>query len=169
MTKSKYHNSKSFLLKTRIVLALLGILPFLIVVYLFRYGNIDVTETIVVFSALALFSILSGFVLLRNSSDQLINLSRETGIAKDGESNDPIDIKADQELVDIAENFNVILDKFNRVDSDMKEQSIQLMSYAKDLTQSYKRTKEEEESVTSGKAGGLFCEPLKAVIKPWAT
>jgi len=141
----EYHNSKSFLLKTRIVLVLLGILPFLIVVYLFRYGNIDVTDTIVVFSALSLFSILAGFVLLRKSSDQLINLSRETGIAKDGVSNGPIDIKADQELVDIADNFNAILNKLDGVDRGMKEQSIQLMSYARDLTQSYKRTKEEEE------------------------
>jgi len=141
----EYHNSKSFLLKTRIVLALLGILPFLIVVYLFFYGNLDVTDTVVLFSALALFSILTGFMLLRNSSDQLIDLSRKTGIAKDGESNGPIKIKADQELSDIAENFNVILNKLNNVDSDMKEQSIQLMSYARDLSQSYKRTKEEEE------------------------
>jgi len=145
MTKSKYHNSKSFLLKIRIVLALLGILPFLIVVYLFRYGNLDVTNTIVTFSALALFSILTGFMLLRNSSDQLIDLSIKTGFAKDGESNGPIKIKADQELSDIAENFNVILNKLSNVDRDMKEQSIQLMSYAGDLAQSYKRTKEEEE------------------------
>jgi len=126
-------------------LVLLGILPFLIVVYLFSYGNIDVTDTVVTFSALALFSILTGFILLRKSSDQLIDLSKKTSIAKDGESNGPIKIKADQELSDIAENFNVILNKFNSVDRNMKEQSIQLMSYARDLTQSYKRTKEEEE------------------------
>jgi len=145
MTESKYHNSQSFLLKTRIVLVLLGILPFLIVVYLFRYGNLNVTDTVVTFSALALFSILTGFILLRKSSDQLIDLSRKTSIAKDGESNGPINIKADQELCDIAENFNAILNKFNSVDRDMKEQGIQLMSYARDLTQSYKKTKEEEE------------------------
>ena len=141
----EYHNSKSFLIKTRIVLALLGILPFLIGAYLFHYGNTDVTDTVVTFSALALFSILTGFILLRKSSNQLINLSKKTGIAKDGESNGPIKIKADQELSDIAENFNAILNKFNSVDRDMKEQSIQLMSYARDLTQSYKRTKKEEE------------------------
>jgi len=63
----EYNNSKSFLLKTRIVLVLLGILPFLIVVYLFRYGNIDVTDTVVIFSALARFSILTGFMFDKNS------------------------------------------------------------------------------------------------------
>jgi len=141
----EYHNSKSFLIKTQIILVLLGILPFLVVIYLFRYGNIDVTNTIVLFSALALFSILTGFILLRNSSDQLIDLSRKTSNAKNGDSNGPINIIADQELIDIAENFNVMLNKFNSVDRDMKDQSIQLMSYARDLTQSYKRAKEEEE------------------------
>ncbi len=145
MTESKHHNPNSFLLKTRIVLALLGVLPFLIVVYLFRYGNLDVTNTIVLFSALALFSILTGFMLLRNSSDQLIDLTRKTGIVKNGKSNNPIKIKADQELSDIAENFNVILNKLSGVDRDMKEQSIQLMSYARDLTQAHKRTKKEAE------------------------
>lgn len=89
-------------------MVLLGILPFLIIVYLFHYENIDVTDTVATFSVLALFSILTGFILLRKSSDQLIDLSRKTGIAKDGESNGPIKIIADQELSDIAENFNVI-------------------------------------------------------------
>ncbi|MEE8415871.1 MAG: adenylate/guanylate cyclase domain-containing protein, partial [Desulfobacterales bacterium] len=126
-------------------MALLGILPFLIVVYLFHYEKFDVTDTVVTFSALALFSILTGVILLRKSSVQLIDLSRKTDIAKDGESNGPITIIADQELSDIAENFNIILNKLNSVDRNMKEQSIQLMSYARDLAQSYKRTIKEEE------------------------
>ena len=144
MTKLKYHNTKSFLFKTRIAFLLLGIFPFLIVVYLFRYGNLDVTDTIVFFSALALFSILTGFVILRHSSDQLVNLSRKTDIAKAGESNSPIKIKADQELIDIAENFNTILDKLNGVDREIKEQSIQLVKYASDLSKSYEKSKKEE-------------------------
>jgi len=104
-----------------------------------------VTNTIVLFSALALFSILTGFILLRKSSDQLINLSRKTSIAKDGESNGPIKIIADQELSDIAENFNVILNKLYGVDREIKEQSVQLMKYARDLSKSYERYKKEEE------------------------
>jgi len=144
MTKSKYHNSKSFLFKTRIAFLLLGIFPFLIVIYLFCYGNLDVTDTIVLFAALALFSILTGFVILRHSSDQLINLSKKIDIAKVGESNGPIKIKADQELIDIAENFNAILDKLNGVDREIKEQSIQLVKYASDLSKSYEKSKKEE-------------------------
>jgi adenylate cyclase len=140
----KSYNSNSFLLKIQFVLVLLGLLPFLIVVYLFYYGNIDITGTIVTFSALALFSILTGFTLLRNSSDQLIDLSKKTSIAKNGDRNDSIKITADQELIDIAENFNVMLQKVDGIDREIKEQSVQLMKYARDLSKSYETFKKEE-------------------------
>jgi len=140
-----YHKSGSFLSKTRIILSLLGILPFLITIYLFFYSKIDVNDTIFTFSVLALFSILTGFLILRRFSDQLIVLSNKTSDASHGESNNPIIIKADQELIDIADNFNLTLDKYAKVDRELKVQSIQLMSYARDLSQSYKKAKEEEE------------------------
>jgi len=55
--KSNYQNSLSFSGKTRIILALLGVIPFLLVIYLFVYGKIDITDMISLFSALAPFSI----------------------------------------------------------------------------------------------------------------
>jgi len=63
-TPINYQNSLSFSEKTRIILALLGIIPFLLVIYLFFYGKIDIADMIRLFSALALFSILTGFSLL---------------------------------------------------------------------------------------------------------
>jgi class 3 adenylate cyclase len=142
--KAKYHNSNSFFLKTRIVLVLLGLLPFLIIIYLFHYGNLNLTNTVILFFALSLFSILSGFILLRNSSDQLIELLIKTSVAKTGESLDPIQIDADQELKDIADNFNAILNKLDGADREVKEQSVKLMKYARDLSNSYERLKTEE-------------------------
>jgi len=145
MVKSKYQNSKSFLGKTRIILVLLGIIPFLLVIYLFIIEKIDLTRTIILFSPLALFSILAGFSLIRKSADQLVNLASETGDIEAGEKSEPIRIKADKELNDIAAHFNAVIKKLQETNRGMKEQSIQLMSYARDLSQSYKRTKEEEE------------------------
>jgi class 3 adenylate cyclase len=145
MTKSNYQNSKSFSGKTRIVLVLLGIIPFLLVVYLFVYENMDLTDRVILFSALALFSILAGFSLMRRSADQLVNLSRETGMVEAGEKSEPVQISGDQELNDIAGHFNSIFKRLKGVDSEIKEQNVQLMIYARDVSQSYKRTKEEEE------------------------
>ena len=145
MTKSNYQNSLSFCGKTRIVLVLLGIIPFLLVIYLFVYGKIDITDMISLFSALALFSILTGFSLLRSSADQLAHLAKEMSLVETGEKSEPIKIKADKELNDIASHFNSVFTKLNEASRDIKDQSIQLMIYAKDISQSNKRIKEEEE------------------------
>jgi adenylate cyclase len=145
MMKSRYKNSVSFIGKTRIVLVLLGIIPFLLVIYLFVYERIDITDMIVLFAALALLSILAGFSLLRSSADALVNLARNIGSIDAGEMNDPIQIRGDQELNDIAEHFNSMIIKLNEAQRGIKEQSVQLMLYARDISQSYKKTKEEIE------------------------
>ena len=143
--KSSYQNSSSFFGKTRIVLVLLGIIPVLLVIYLFVYERINITDVIVLFAALALLSILAGFSLLRTSADSLVNLARRIGSIDAGEMNDPIQIRGDQELTDIAAHVNSVLKKLHEAQSGIKEQSVQLMLYARDISQSYKRTKEEIE------------------------
>ena len=145
MMKPKYHNYNSFLGKTRIILVLLAILPFLVVVYLFTYEEIRLTNMALIFSVMALFSILTGFSLLRRSSDQLVNLSRKTGNIALGETSEPIQIMADQELEEIAGHFNSMQKKLKEIDRVIREQSVQLMIYARDLSQSYNKVKKEEE------------------------
>ena len=83
--KSNYQNSHSFWGKTLIVLILLGIIPFLLVIYLVVYDKIHLTEIVLLFSTLALFSILTGFSLMRRSANQLVTLAIETGRIEEGE------------------------------------------------------------------------------------
>ena len=143
--KSKYQNPNSFVGKTRIVFVLLALLPFLVVLYVCVYEHIELTERITLFSALILFSILTGFCLLRMFADKLVDLSRETDNIASGEKSDPIQIEADQELNNIAGNFNIIHKKLKGLNINIKKQSVQLMIYARDLSLAYKKTKEEEE------------------------
>jgi len=145
MKKSNYHNARSFLGKTRIVLVLLGILPFLLVVYLFFYEKIDLTDMIVVFSGLALFSILSGFYIMRSFSDQLVALAEQTAKINSGEQSGPVLVESDQELIDISAHFNSVISKLEHANKHLKEQSVLLMTYARDLSVSYKKAKSEEE------------------------
>jgi class 3 adenylate cyclase len=140
-----YQQTRSFYRKTRVILALIGILPFLLVSYLFITKNIDLTETVIIFSALILFSILSGFTLLRNTADQLVGLTKITKKALNGNHSGPIWIDADQELKDIAAHFNALFEQNQEVSKKIKEQSVQLMVYARDLSESYQRLKEEKE------------------------
>ena len=144
MRKPIYQNSNSFLGKTLIILVLLGIIPFLLGIYIFFYIRIDLTEIVLLFSTLALFSILTGFSLMRRSADQLVTLAIETGRIEAGEKSEPVQTKKDQEMNDIALHFNTVLKKMQAVERDNKEQGIQLMTYARDLSLSYRRVKEEE-------------------------
>jgi len=142
--KLKHENSNSFVQKTRIVFVLLALLPFLIVLYVCVYEHIVLTEEITLFFALALFSILTGFSLLRMFADKLADLSREINNIASGEKSDPIQIEADQELNNIAANFNSIQKKLKEVNNNLKKQSVQLMTYSRDLSLAYEKAKEEE-------------------------
>ncbi|MBW2309762.1 MAG: hypothetical protein JRF35_01625 [Deltaproteobacteria bacterium] len=134
LMKPNYRRSISFTLKTRIVLALLGLMPFLLVICLFVYGKLDFSDMVSLFSVLGLLSILMGFSLLRKSADNLTSLSRETKDIESGQRSEPIMIRADQELNDIASNFNAMFQKLNTANREIKEQSVQLMIYARDIS-----------------------------------
>lgn len=124
---------------------MLGILPLLLAVYLFFYERLNITTMVLLLSALALFSVLTGYLLMRRSADQLVRLAIETKSIDSGESDVPIEIIADEEIVDIARNFNSMLKKLNDLNREIKEQSVQLMIYGKDLARSYQLIKEEEQ------------------------
>ncbi|MEW6670254.1 MAG: adenylate/guanylate cyclase domain-containing protein [Thermodesulfobacteriota bacterium] len=144
MKPSEYRSVKSFVGKTRVVLVLLGIIPFLLIVYLFMYQEIELSDMIVLFAALALFSILTGFYMIRSSSDQLVRLARETSKLDDAEDEELLRIKSDEELQDISEHFNVVVKRLKEANKSVKEQSMQLLVYAKELSLSYENIKREE-------------------------
>ncbi len=134
----KQPNSKSFYEKIKMVLALMGIIPILLVICLFFIEDIAVTNLTIIFAGLALFSIFTGFSILRKSADQIANLAQKTGIIKSGEKSEFIHIKGIEELNLIANNFNSLL-------RDVKEQSIKLMTYARDLTEAFEINHKEVE------------------------
>jgi class 3 adenylate cyclase len=141
---SKYSGFQTFAGKTRVAFCLSAVLPYLVAIYLFVANKIGISEMILLFGVLALFSMLTGLMLIRKSGDQLGLLARETGRIRTGERNGSINIQADQELTDIAEHFNAIIDKMNIGEREMREQSVQLMVYARDLSRSFKLAREEE-------------------------
>lgn len=143
-TVQQYRSIRSFVGKTRVALVLLGIIPYLLVVYLFIYEKIRLSDMIVLFSALALFSILLGFYMIRSFSDQLVRLARETGKLDAAENIELARIGSDQELQDISENFFTVVERLKEANKNLKEQSMQLLVYARDLSVSYENSKREE-------------------------
>ena len=135
----------SFYRKIRISLALMGILPFLLVTYLFIEEHISLSNTLILCGALILFSILVGFVVLRQSADQLSTLAKVTALPASAKKLEPIQLRIDGELDTIANNFNTMIEQLNKARDDVQEQSIQLLKYADDLARSYEQLKKEEQ------------------------
>ena len=126
-------------------MALLGIIPFLLIIYLFVYERIDVTDMTVLFAVFALLSILAGFSLLRGSADSLTKLAHKIGAIDTEKIRSPIQMRGDQELTDIAAHVNSILLRLQEAQRGIKEQTVQLMLYARDISHSHKEAKEEIE------------------------
>ncbi len=122
----------------------MGIISFLLAVWLFYREGLSLSNTIIIFSILILFLILLGFILLRQSSDQLSRLVEETSFAEEDLAINLVQAEIDGELKDIAVNFNTLVNRLNNAHHDIQEQSIQLLKYADELTVSYEQLKQEE-------------------------
>ncbi len=133
----------SFYRKIKVSLALIGILPFLLAVYLFARETALPSTIVFLSSALILVSMLVGFTMLRKSSDQVQRLARKTAIPESGELPQPFDIQVEGELHDIATNFNTVVEQLNRANRDIQSRSFQLQEFASDLSESYEHLERE--------------------------
>ncbi len=133
----------SFYRTIKVSLALMGILPFLLTVYLFTVEGEVSTTLIVLCSALVLFSILMGFTLLRRSSDQVQILANQTAISDSGQIPPPLDVNVEGELQDIASNFNTVVEQLNLANRDIQSRSFKLREYASDLAHTYELLEKE--------------------------
>jgi response regulator RpfG family c-di-GMP phosphodiesterase len=142
----KYQNANSFYGKIWVILALMVIIPFLLIFYMFYFQGTaltafyfqrtSLTDSIVLFVALILSSFVCGLTLMRSSVEKLVKLAVDIDQIVRGEKTEPVDIDADRELNDIAENFNSIHQQNQQVNRVVKDQSVKLMVYAHDLSSS---------------------------------
>ncbi len=129
----------------QIVYSLLGLIPYLLVVYLIIHLQVNVTQTILLFAAAALVSHLLGFSIMRKFGDQLYIFSEQTRLAIAALKKKPIEIKGQQprELLDIAQHFNTLLGKEEKLNRNYQEVTTKLMLYARDIEDYQKKLREE--------------------------
>ena len=142
---SEYVDYRSFSGKARVFLCLLGIIPLLLTVYLFVHEHITLSQTGTLLAAVALFSILIGFTILRRSADRLGRLAQETGKLQENEALDPMLFDADQEMNDIALHFNQLMDRLRKGNQTLKAQQIRLKRATDDLQREKEKTRRERE------------------------
>lgn len=133
----------SFYRKIKVSLGLMGVLPFMLTLYLFSTETHAPSILMFLSSALVLFSMLVGFNLLRKSSDQMSNLVAKTAIPESGVLEELEDLNVDGELKDIASNFNSIVEQLNQAKRDLQSRSYQLQEFAGNLSESYEHLENE--------------------------
>ncbi|MDQ6959183.1 MAG: adenylate/guanylate cyclase domain-containing protein [Mariprofundaceae bacterium] len=118
-----------------IIYSLLGIIPYLLIVYLATRMHVNVTQTILMIAAGALISHLLGFSIMRRFGQQLQTFSEKTGLAVTALKKTPIEIKGNQprELSDIALHFNTMLAEAEKSNRNYQEVTTKLMLYARDI------------------------------------
>lgn len=138
-----YTSYNSFTVKTRVALVMMAVLPYLLLVYFYFNEQLSIAVSITFVIPLLLFSVLSGFSLIRRSADQLAMLEEETARASETPSGRPVKIAGDAEMNDIAGHFNTMVGNLQNLDTSFKDQSVQLMRYAQDLVASFKAERTE--------------------------
>jgi class 3 adenylate cyclase len=128
-----------------IVYSLLGIIPYLLIVYLAIQMHVNVTQTMLMIAAAALISHLLGFSIMRKFGQQLQIFSEKTGLAVTALRKTPIEIKGSQprELSDIALHFNAMLAESEKSNRNYQEVTTKLMLYARDIETYQKQLREE--------------------------
>lgn len=159
----KYGDYNSLYGKVRVALAMLAVLPLLVILYLFLTFTQITTPILLIISALILLSILSGFWLLRTSADQLGDLADQTKGLKVGLKGQSVELQADREVNDIAASVNSLLSDIASTTKENKEQTVQLMVYARDLSDSHAKLEAQIElrNKLSRYVGDNLVEKLK--------
>jgi len=128
-----------------IIYSLLGIIPYLLIVYLAIQMHVNVTQTILMIAAVALISHLLGFSIMRRFGQQLQTFSEKTGLAVTALRKAPIEIEGNQprELSEIATHFNTMLADAEKSNRNYQEVTTKLMLYARDIEAYQKKLREE--------------------------
>lgn len=145
MKKKTRRDYKSIYGKMEIALVMMSFLPGLVACYLFFSQRFESYTDRLLFAGLILFSILSGYSLLRHIADQVHMLAQSLKEAAYNNEHSRLSKLSDRELNEIAAHFNSLIERLDEMKRKNKEQAAQLMVYARDLALSYQKSKREEE------------------------
>ena len=132
------------------VFGLMGLIPYLLAVYILIKMNIDITEGILIVALAAFASHLLGLFLLRKQSDYLRELSQKTLNIADTKAIERIDLAGNlpRELFDLASSFNVMMEDMESTRSNYREATTKMLLYAKDI-EGYQKKLENEAIIRS--------------------
>jgi len=170
--------TSQFKKKIHLVLALLGVLPYLLAAYIFFVqAHLGVSQSLLFMGAMILVFHLAGFQILRTFSDELLDLMHHSTI-KAGDQYSPLPMvkHSTSEVANIRRNFNALLFDLKNTQEKFETVTIQLLQEAQKLDLEYKRQLIELEPYVDPKVFGrikdnvtissanLDCEHRRAAI-----
>jgi len=125
--------------------SLIGMIPFLVAVYVIMSIHIDITQGIMLAAAAVFCSHLLGLTLLRRNGNKLQTLVDRVRMALTAKTRNPIEVDkhAPCELSDLAHSFNTMLNEMDRSNRNYREVTTKMMLYAKDIEIYQAKLKEE--------------------------
>jgi class 3 adenylate cyclase len=145
----KRHKQKSFRNQIHVILATLGIAPYLLAVYIFQESGLSLTQTAALLAVMALLFHLLGFHMLRRFSDQLIELVNEAGetIASGKRIPEKAHDYSVAELSTLTVHFNMLLNELEEHKRQQSELTINLMKCAREDIERYQKKLADSEAL----------------------
>jgi len=124
---------------------LIGLIPYLLAVYLLIGFDVDITTGLMMMAATAFCSHLLGLLLLRKQGEKLHKLSQQAARLADFKSGERIDFsgKVPEELFDLTSSFNTMIDKMEKSRANQREATTKIMLYARDIADYQKKLEDE--------------------------
>lgn len=140
--------SSSFRNKIHMVLGLLGIIPYLLTIYIFIQAGMDVTESVLLIACVAFIFHLAGFQILRRYSDKLLLLVESTNQAISKKTFEPLPVHDNStiEMVNLTSHFNMLLNELEENKKQFNEVTVALMKQARKDIQDYRTSIAEGEA-----------------------
>jgi len=129
----KKSGARGFHENAQIIFGLLGIIPYLLAIYIFIQTGAKLTQQILLVSVAVLLFHLLGYYSLRRIAAQVHTLSSQADRAATEKELLNIDYKAPLEISQVAERINRLLSELGEADVQYREVTTQLMLYAKEI------------------------------------
>jgi len=139
--------AQNFRDQSHIVLALLGILPYLLFIYIIYSEHFTFTQSVLLVAVLMLVFHLGGYHILRTFSDGLSRLVRHTRIVPEVAMLREIPVE-DENLTEIAEltrHFNTLLEEIREQKNQFRGVTLELLKQAKQNSTEYQRRIDERD------------------------
>lgn len=146
--EKKKERGRSFRNKIHTVLGLLGIIPYLLTIYIFIQAGMNVTESILLIAAVALIFHLAGFQVLRTYSDKLLLFVESANQAVSKKTFEPLPVHDNStiEMVNLTGHFNMLLNELEENKRQFNEVTVALMKQARKDIQNYRSSIAEGEA-----------------------